>query len=110
MNKLFPDVADNNYMGAKSAYYFFILWMLLNTWRSFVHFAAEDAGLNSIANLIIFEGTPDPNQVIYHFGSLWGEVQVLLCLISWVILVKYRSLLSFMYLIWLLEATLQIFI
>ena len=108
MNKLFPDVADNNYMGAKSAYYFFIFWMLLNTWRSFVHFTTEDAGLNSIANLIVFEGTPDPNQVIYLLGSLWGEVQVLLCLVSWVILLKYRSLLSFMYLIWLLEWLLRI--
>lgn len=108
MNKLFPDVADNNYSGAKSAYYFFILWMLVNTWRSFVHFTAEDAGLNSIANLIVFEGTPDPNQVIYLLGSLWGEVQVLLCLISWVVLIKYRSLLSFMYLIWLLEWVLRI--
>ena len=81
MNKLFPEVADNNYIGAKSAYYFFIGWTLLNTWRSIIHFLAEDGGLNSIANIIILNGDPDPNPVVYLFGSLWGEVQVLLCLI-----------------------------
>ena len=110
MNKLFPEVADNEYRGAKSAYYFYIAWMLLTTWRSFVHFLAEDGGLNSIANIIVLTGDPDPNPVVYLFGSLWGEVQVLICLICWVVFFKYKSLISFMYLISLLEWVMRIII
>ena len=65
MKRLLPKVADNNFLGQKSAYYFFIFFMVVNTVRSFIHLLAEDAGLNSIANIIVFEGTPDPNKVIY---------------------------------------------
>ena len=83
MTRLLPKVIDNNYQGPKIALYFFIIFMIVNTWRSFVHFLAEDAGINSIANIITFEGNPDPDNLIYLFGSLWGEMQVLLCLMSW---------------------------
>ncbi len=110
MNKLFPKVADNEYRGAKSAFYFYIAWMLIATWRSFVHFLAKDGGVNSIGNIIVLKGDPDPNPVVYLFGSLWGEVQVLICLISWVVFFKYKSLISFMYLISLLEWLMRIII
>ena len=108
MNRLLPKVADNNFQGQKIAFYFFVFFMVINTARSFIHLLAEDAGLNSIANIIIFEGSPDPNKVIYLFGSLWGEMQILCCLISWVVIFRYKSLVPFMYLIWLLEWLLRI--
>ena len=69
MKRLLPKVADNNYYGLKVAYYFFIFFMVINTIRSFIHLLAEDAGLNSIANIIVFEGTPDPNEAIYLFAA-----------------------------------------
>ena len=65
MTRLLPKVIDNNYQGPKIALYFFIIFMIVNTWRSFVHFLAEDAGINSIANIITFEGNPDPDNLIY---------------------------------------------
>ena len=68
---------------------------------------ADDAGLNSIANIMIFEGEPDPNKVIYLFGSLWGEMQLLCCLISWLVIIRYKSLVPLMYLVWLLEWVLR---
>ena len=49
--------------------------MVVNTARSLIHFLAEDAGLNSIANIIVFEGDPDPNRVIYLFGSWNGFLE-----------------------------------
>lgn len=77
--------------------------MAVNTARSLIHFLAEDAGLNTIANIIIFEGNPDPNKVIYLFGSLWGEMQLLCCLISWIVIIRYKSLIPLMYFVWLME-------
>ena len=97
MNRFLPKVADNNFLGPKIAFYFFLLFMVVNTVRSFIHFLAEDAGLNSIANIIIFEGDPDPNKIIYLFGALWGEMQLLLCLISWIVIFRYKSLIPMMY-------------
>ena len=108
MTRLFPKVIDNNYQGPKIALYFFIIFMIVNTWRSFVHFLAEDAGINSIANIITFEGNPDPDNLIYLFGSLWGEMQVLLCLISWIVIFRYKAFMPFFYLIWLLEWILRV--
>ena len=95
MTRLLPKVIDNNYQGPKIALYFFIIFMIVNTWRSFVHFLAEDAGINSIANIITFEGNPDPDNLIYLFGSLWGEMQVLLCLISWIVIFRYKAFMPF---------------
>ena len=69
MKRLLPKIADNNFHGQKVAYYFFIFFMVVNTVRSFIHLLAEDAGLNSIANIIVFEGTPDPIKVIYLLGA-----------------------------------------
>ena len=103
MNRFLPKVADNNFLGPKIAFYFFLLFMVVNTVRSFIHFLAEDAGLNSVANIVIFEGDPDPNKIIYLFGALWGEMQLLLCLISWIVIFRYKSLIPLMYFIWLME-------
>ena len=108
MTRLLPRVIDNNYQGPKIALYFFIIFMIVNTWRSFVHFLAEDAGINSIANIITFEGNPDPDNLINLFGSLWGEMQVLLCLISWIVIFRYKAFIPFFYLIWLLEWILRV--
>ena len=81
--------------------------MAVNTARSLIHFLAEDAGLNTIANIIIFEGNLDPNKVIYLFGSLWGEMQLLCCLISWIVIIRYKSLIPLMYFVWLMEWVLR---
>jgi hypothetical protein len=103
VKRFLPKIADNNFHGPKIALYFFIFFMAVNTARSLIHFLAEDAGLNTIANIIIFEGNPDPNNVIYLFGSLWGEMQLLCCLISWIVIIRYKSLIPLMYFVWLME-------
>ena len=51
---LLPTDANNNYQGLKFALWFFYLYLLFVAFRSFVHMFAQDAGLNSIASIIIF--------------------------------------------------------
>ena len=42
---------------------------------------AQDAGLNSIASIIIFPvNNLNPNSVIYLIGSLWGGSQIVVLL------------------------------
>ena len=71
-NRLLPDVADNQYLGSKIAFYGLIALLIPLTFRSLVHFLKEDSGVNSIATILTFAGSPDPNTVIYMFSSQWG--------------------------------------
>jgi hypothetical protein len=103
LTRLFPQQANNDYRGNKIALCVFPLIALVILGRSLIHFLKSDAGVNSIATIVTFEGTPDPNQVIYLFASLWGSQQVIMALIYGVVLLRYRSLIPLMYLLLVVE-------
>jgi len=96
-------VADNNFNGHKIALWGFILFTLLMTWRSILHMLFEKYGFHEIANFLPIEGDPDPMLLIYRFFSLWGFVQLIFCLVCWVVIFRYRALIPLMYLLWLFE-------
>ena len=48
-------------------------------------------------------GTPDPNSVIYMYGSLWGGQQTVMLLIYIIVLLRYRNLIPLMFLLMLVE-------
>ena len=102
---ILPETVDNNYHGNKIAFYAFALFTAIMTLRSLLHMFFEDAGLTVVAGIIPFEGNPDPDKVLHLFGSLWGFQQVIFCLICTVVLFRYRSLTSFMCLLFLIEWT-----
>lgn len=103
LNKIFPPVADNSFNGHKIALWGFILFTLLMTWRSILHMLFEKYGFHEIANFLPIEGDPDPMLLIYRFFSLWGFVQLIFCLVCWVVIFRYRALIPLMYLLWLFE-------
>ena len=107
---LLPTEANNNYRGLKFALWFFYLYLALVAFRSFTHMFAQDAGLNSIASIIIFPevNNLNPNSVIYLIGSLWGGSQIVVLLISIIILIKYKSLLSLAWLVFVFDNILRI--
>ena len=107
---LLPTEANNNYHGLKFALWFFYLYLLFVAFRSFVHMFAQDAGLNSIASIIIFPevNNLNPNSVIYLLGSLWGGSQIVVLFISIIILFKYKSLLSLAWLVFAFDNILRI--
>ena len=105
-----PTEVNNNYRGLKLALWFFYLYLLLVAFRSFTHMFAQDAGLNSIASIIIFPevNNLNPNSVIYFIGSLWGSSQIVVFFISIIFLIKYKSLLSLAWLVFVLDNLLRI--
>lgn len=105
-----PTEANNNYRGLKLALWFFYLYLLLVAFRSATHMFAQDAGLNSIASIIIFPevNNLNPNSVIYFIGSLWGSSQIVVLFISIIFLIKYKSLLSLAWLVFVLDNVLRI--
>ena len=92
LEMLFPKQANNDYLGYKLVFYFFVPFLLLMTWRSVIHMSFEEFGLHEIANVKVLTGNPDPMPLIYGFFSVWGLIQLIFCALSWVILLRYRSL------------------
>ena len=108
-NKIFPLVADNNFNGHKIALWGFILFTLLMTWRSIIHMLFEKYGFHEIGNFISIEGNADPMMLIYRFFSLLCFAQLIICLICWIVIFRYRALIPLMYLLWLFEWSFRAF-
>lgn len=97
LDALIPRSATNDYRGGRVPLYFFYALIAMVTFRSFVHFVKDDSGVNSIASIMIFSGTPDPNNVIYMFSSLWGSQQVIMLMVYLIVLARYRNLIPLMW-------------
>jgi len=103
LDVLLPRTANNDYHGGRVPLYFFYALIPVITFRSFVHFLKDDSGVNSIASIVLFSGTPDPNNVVYMFSALWGSQQVIMWMIYLVVLVRYRSLIPLMWALFVVE-------
>ena len=101
--------ADNTYRGSKFALTMFVVFLILMTWRSFIHMLFERYGLHEIANFMVLSGEPDPNLIVYRFFSLWGFEQLMMCLMSWIVLWKYRSLMALVCVFWIVEWGVRVF-
>lgn len=107
---LLPSPADNIYRGSRIAFWFFIAFVCLMTWRSVIHMFFEEYGMHSIANFIALSGDPDPMPLIYMFFSLWGLAQLIFCGICWVVILRYKSLIPLMFIFWLVEWSIRLFV
>ena len=102
-SKVLPKVANNELDSPKIAVWGFILFTALMTWRSIIHMFFESYVFHGIANFVVLTGEPDPMPIIYRFFSLWGSVQLIFCLVCWVVILKYKSLIPLMSAFWILE-------
>ncbi len=110
MNKILPKEIKNIYQGHPIAFWGFIAFLALMTWRSIVHLAYQEYGLHQIANFNLILGDPDPMPVIYLFFSLWGLAQVIFCLFCWVVVFRYKELISLMYILFISEWSIRLII
>ena len=102
-NALFPSVAQP-YQGHRSALYFLVFLALLSTARSLVHLLSPDGGANSIAGIAL-DPTGGTN-IVALFGQ-WGASQLVLAAMQWVVLLRYRFLVSAMLALALAEQLLR---
>ncbi|MCX2975390.1 hypothetical protein EYC87_17555 [Halieaceae bacterium IMCC8485] len=100
---IFPKTADNEYRGGAIAFYGFCLFVAAGFFRSTVHLLLPDGGINSIASIIIFEGTPNPNDVIYMLQSGGGAFQMSFAALNALVLWRYRSLIPLMLALMLMQ-------
>jgi hypothetical protein len=100
---LLPAKADNTIRGLKLPVYFFALITIGSLTRSLIHLLAPDGGAGSIASMDLSAGAEG---IIFAFG-LWGSSQLLFALVQLLVLLRYRSLIPFMYLMLILETLLR---
>ena len=110
MNKILPKEIKNIYQGHPIAFWGFIAFLALMTWRSIIHLAYQEYGLHQIANFNLISGDPDPMPVIYLFFSLWGLAQLIFCLFCWIVVFRYKELISLMYILFISEWTIRLII
>ena len=107
---LLPCPADDKYRGYNIAFWFFIAFVCLMTWRSIIHMFFEQYGMHSIANFSVLSGEPDPMPLIYMFFSLWGFAQLIFCGVCWIVIFRYKSFIPLMYVFWLFEWSVRAFL
>ncbi len=83
---------DDGYQGTKGSFWFLVAMTVVSTGRSLAHMFLEDGGANSIAGIEL-EGDGGVNLV--HFFGQWGLEQLLLAIVAWVIIARYRFLVPF---------------
>ena len=90
---------EQGYQGTKGSFWFTVAFTVLVTVRSLIHMFAPDGGANSIAGIEI-EGDAGDNLV--HLFAQWGLEQLILAIMAWIVMVRYRFLIP-------LVLTLQLF-
>ena len=77
------------YRGSRASLWFLVGLTVLTTARSLIHVFARDGGAGSIAG--IDTSVVGGDNIIAVFGQ-WGWSQLLLALVGWVVIVRYRFL------------------
>ncbi len=101
---LLPAKIDNVIHGTKLPFYVFALYAIVSTARSCIHLLSPDGGAGTIAGMDL-SGT-GADGIIFAF-ALWGSSQLLFAIIQLLVVVRYRSLVPFMWLMLILEVLLR---
>jgi hypothetical protein len=97
-NALLPP--PRHYTGPKIPYYFLVLITIVSTARSLAHIFLPDGGAGIIAGIDLdVEGGVN---IVAMFGQ-WGVSQLLLALVFWLAVLRYRDLTPLMLLVLFLE-------
>jgi hypothetical protein len=104
LETLLPAKIDNGIRGSKIPLYIFTLYAILSLVRSCIHVFTPDGGAGSIAGMDLSVAGADG--IIFAF-ALWGSSQLLLAIIQLLVVIRYRSLVPFMWLMLILEILLR---
>ncbi|MCU0522355.1 MAG: hypothetical protein MUF84_16875 [Anaerolineae bacterium] len=91
-SRFLPRVSEG-YRGSRLATYFLVLFAVVSTIRSLIHILAPDGGASSIAGIPVdVEGGAN---IIAMFAQ-WGASQMILALLTWLVILRYRFLVPLM--------------
>lgn len=82
-----------------------IAWLCVITVRSCIHLLAPDGGAQSIATIDV-AGVAGGSNIVAIFGQ-WGAIQLLLALLLWALLLRWRGTVPLVLLVFTLEPVLR---
>jgi hypothetical protein len=88
LSNLFPET-DRDYIGPRSAFILFVVISIVSTIRSLIHIFFADGGASSIAGISI--DVQGGKNIVAIFGQ-WGASQLILALMYWLVIIRYRFL------------------
>jgi hypothetical protein len=101
---ILPVNINNTIRGSKIPFYIFAIYAIISAVRSCIHLLSPDGGAGSIAGMDLTVAGADG--IIFAF-ALWGSSQLLFAIIQLLVVMRYRSLVPFMYLMLILEVLLR---
>ncbi len=106
-NTLFPRAADNSYKGPAVVLWVLSLFVLKSLFAGSVHLFALDGGAQSIGSVALKQlSQAGADSVVTMFG-MWGLEQLVIGLIAAVVLWRYKSLVSMIWLAYAVEYALR---
>ena len=108
--KILPNVIDNQFRGLKIAQYAFLILTVATLVRSLIHVFAPDGGAQSIATIPLASYPADAAATVVLMFSLWGLSQLLMGVVYLVVYIRYKSLISAMYVLMIVEYAMRIVI
>ena len=93
------------YEGPLLSFWAAIAWLCMITVRSCIHLLAPDGGAQSIATIDVATVAGGAN-IVAVFGQ-WGAIQLLLALLLWVLLLRWRGTVPLVLLVFTLEPMLR---
>lgn len=81
-----------------------VAWLVVITVRSLIHLAAPDGGAHSIATIDV--AVAGGSNIVAIFGQ-WGAIQLLLALLLWVLVLRYRGLVPLVLAVFVAEPCLR---
>ena len=94
-----------HYDGPLLSFWMAIAWLGVITVRSCIHLLAPDGGAQSIATIDVAAMAGGSN-VVAIFGQ-WGAIQLLLALLLWVLLLRWRGTVPLVLLVFTFEPMLR---
>ena len=92
------------YDGPLLAFWAALVWLGVITVRSSIHLLAPDGGAQSIATIDV--AVAGGSNIVAVFGQ-WGAIQLVLALLLWVLLLRWRGTVPLVLLVFTLEPVLR---
>lgn len=106
---LLPEVIDNNYHGNQIVPVVFGVLNAVMTLRIFLHIVMAERGAQSVGNIPLDKYPKDAINALVLIIEFWGQSQLLISIVYWVVLLKYQSLLPFATLLFTFEWSMRLF-
>jgi len=101
-NPLLPESANNEYNGYNFAKYVFVGLIVMTVIRSCIHVFSPDGGTGSIAR---FDTSGPQGQNLISIFAQWGLMQMIVVFVFIIVYLRYKSLISFCWLLVFIEYT-----